>query len=73
LLSFLGSVGRRTDIPAHVFGFVCGVPFGSLWPKLGDGVVSSGRAQLLFGIAAVAVLVIAWAFSTHCSSRRSPD
>jgi len=63
LLSFLGTGGGRTDVPAHVFGFLCAVPFGALCGKLGDGVVSTPRAQFLFGLSALAVLVIAWAFA----------
>lgn len=63
LLSFLGTGGGRTDIPAHVFGFLCAVPLGVLCGKLSDGLGSTRRAQVLFGLAALAVLVIAWAFA----------
>jgi len=67
LLSFLGTGGGRTDVTAHLFGFLCAVPFGVLCAKLGDGVASTPRAQFLFGLAALAVLTIAWAFAlmTH--------
>lgn len=63
LLSFLGTGGGRTDVVAHVLGFLCAVPFGALCGKLGDGVVSTPRAQFLFGLAALAILAIAWAFA----------
>lgn len=63
LLSFLGTGGGRTDVAAHVLGFLCAVPFGVLCVRLGDGVVSTPRAQFLFGLAALAVLGIAWAFA----------
>jgi len=62
LLGFLGTGGGRTDVPAHVFGFLCAVPIGALCGKLGEG-VSTPRAQRLFGLAALAVLAIAWAFA----------
>jgi len=63
LLSFLGTGGGRTDVAAHVLGFLCAVPFGVLCGKLGDSVVSTPRAQFLLGLTALAVLVIAWAFA----------
>ena len=63
LLSFLGTGGGRTDVPAHIFGFLCAVPFGALCGKLGDGVVSTPRAQFMFGLAALAVLAISWALA----------
>ncbi len=63
LLSFLGTGGGRTDVTAHIFGFLCGIPFGALCGRLSDGVVSTKRTQFLIGLAALAILVIAWAFA----------
>ena len=63
LLSYLGTSGERTDIGAHVFGFLCAIPFGALCAKLDIGAVSSSRVQSLFGLAALAMLAVAWALA----------
>ena len=73
LLSFLGTGGGRTDVMAHVCGFLCGVAFGALCGKFGDRIVSTPRAQFLFGIAALAVLAIAWASCSISSGCGEPN
>ncbi len=65
LLSFLGTGGGRTDVAAHVFGFLCAIPFGALCGKLGVGAVSRPRAQFLFGLAALTILAFAWALALN--------
>ena len=71
LLSFLGTGGGRTDVAAHVFGFLCAVPIGALCVKLGDGAVSTPRVQFLLGLIALTILAVAWAFALmpHASWR----
>lgn len=63
LLSLLGTGGGRTDVGAHVFGFLCGIPFGALCGRLGGGATPSPRAQFLFGLAALTILGGAWALA----------
>ena len=63
LLSYLGTSGERTDIAAHVFGFLCGALLGALCGKMTDGAWSQLRAQLIFGGAALTILAVAWALA----------
>lgn len=60
LLSYLGTSGERTDVFAHVAGFLAGLLLGALYGKLGDRIMMGTRTQLLFGIGAVAFLGLAW-------------
>ncbi len=60
LLSYLGTGGERTDVLAHVAGFLAGLLLGTLYGKLGDRIFMGKRAQFLLGIAAVAVLALTW-------------
>ena len=60
LLSLLGTGGANTDIPAHMFGFLCGVLLGMLHGKLGHRPAFASRARFPYGIAALGVLVAAW-------------
>lgn len=58
LLAFLGS-SARSDLGAHLFGFVCGFPTGGvyqLWLKDRAG----KKGQILCGAMAIAILVAAW-------------
>ncbi len=56
----LGTGGARTDVAAHVTGFLSGVLLGALYGKLGDRVVFAAGAQFLLGMSALAVLTLAW-------------
>lgn len=60
LLSFLGTSGQRTDVFAHVAGFLAGLLVGALYGKLGDKIMIGKRGQLLLGIAAVGLLGLTW-------------
>jgi membrane associated rhomboid family serine protease len=62
LLSLLGTGGGRTDVGAHVFGFLCGALVGALGERA-DRAWSQLRAQLIFGGAALTILAVAWAFA----------
>jgi membrane associated rhomboid family serine protease len=58
LLAFLGS-STRSDLGAHLFGFVCGLPTGGiyrLWLKDRIG----KKEQILCGAMVTAILVAAW-------------
>lgn len=60
LLGYLGAGGVRTDVLAHVTGFLSGVLPGALYGKLGDRVVLAAGVQFLLGMGALAVLALAW-------------
>ncbi len=63
LLSFLGTGGERTDVGAHVAGFLCGLPLGALYGRVGERIVLTAGGQVLAGGAALALLATAWAFA----------
>ena len=60
LLSYLGAGGARTDVLAHVTGFLSGALLGALYGKLGDRMVLAAGIQFLLGMGALAVLALAW-------------
>lgn len=63
LLSYLGTGGVRTDVGAHVTGFLSGVVLGALYGHLGNRVALAAGAQFLLGIGALAILGLAWALA----------
>ena len=62
LLSYLGTGGGRTDVAAHLFGFLFGGLLGGFGDKTDDA-WSQMRAQILFGGAALTILAVAWALA----------
>jgi len=60
LLSYLGTSGERTDVFAHVAGFLAGLLLGALYGRLGDRMMVGLRAQFLIGIGALAFLGMTW-------------
>ena len=67
-MSYRGTGGERTDVLAHVAVFLVGLLLGALFGKLGDRILMGKRAQFLLGIAAVAVLALAWVVALTRSS-----
>ncbi len=63
LLSYLGTGGVRTDVAAHVTGFLSGVLLGALYGHLGNRVVLAAGAQFVLGVGALAILALAWALA----------
>ncbi|MHC5112342.1 MAG: rhomboid family intramembrane serine protease [Planctomycetota bacterium] len=63
LLGLLGTGGGRTDVGAHLTGFVAGLllggVMGTFWHRLRIGT----REQLGAGIATIALLIVAWNFA----------
>ncbi|HLB83720.1 MAG TPA: rhomboid family intramembrane serine protease, partial [Steroidobacteraceae bacterium] len=60
LLAFLGVGGERTDVLAHLAGFVTGVMAGWWHGRASRGVPLRGGGQLLLGVLAIAVVVAGW-------------
>lgn len=69
LLAFLGTGGERTDVPAHLSGFVSGLLVGTIYGKLGDRIQMGSRVQLLFGLTATAIVAAAWLIALEPSNR----
>jgi membrane associated rhomboid family serine protease len=63
LLSFLGMGGERTDVVAHVTGFVSGALLGVLFASFGKEWLLNARFQFALGAGAVAVIAVAWLFA----------
>ncbi|MHC4947743.1 MAG: rhomboid family intramembrane serine protease [Planctomycetota bacterium] len=63
LLAYLGSGGERTDIIAHLTGFLAGLGMGAYYGGLGPGVVVGPRGQWLLGMGALGLLAVAWAIA----------
>ncbi len=61
LLAFLGVGGERTDIMAHVTGFLCGGLLGLMWGKLEQAERMEAIPQTVFGAIALGLLCTAWA------------
>ena len=60
LLAFLGVGGERTDVLAHLAGFVTGAMAGWWHGRASRGAALRGRRQLLIGVLAIAVVVAGW-------------
>lgn len=60
LLSYLGVSGERTDVLAHVTGLVWGIPVGAVAGAVAARIGQDRRAQLVLGVASVAVIAGAW-------------
>jgi membrane associated rhomboid family serine protease len=60
LLSFLGVGGERTDIGAHVFGFLVGALFGAILHTVDRHVPRQGIVRHGLGVAALALFALAW-------------
>lgn len=60
LLAYTGAGGERTDIGAHIWGFVAGLGAGLLAARLPPSVLARDRVQLVAGLAACGALATAW-------------
>lgn len=66
LLAMLGTEGERTDLGAHLFGFLCGLVFGALARRLNlERVINSaGLQEKLFALTLVVILV-SWSMALN--------
>jgi rhomboid protease GluP len=60
LLAYTGAGGERTDIGAHIWGFVAGLGAGLLAARIPRRILAQGRLQLLAGLATLGALALAW-------------
>ena len=60
LLALLGVGGERTDVLAHITGFVAGLLTGWVGCRVPDNRLASGRVQKTAGGTALGIVVIAW-------------
>lgn len=60
LLAYTGAGGERTDIGAHIWGFMAGLGAGLLAARLPQPALAQPRLQLLAGLAAMGAIAAAW-------------
>lgn len=60
LLGFIGVGGERTDVAAHISGFLAGLAIGWAGYKLPPRWLSSDRVQRFAGLATIAMVALAW-------------
>lgn len=60
LLAYTGSGGERTDIGAHIWGFMAGLGAGLLAARLSPSSLARPGLQRLAGLAAMGALAAAW-------------
>jgi rhomboid protease GluP len=60
LLAYTGAGGERTDIGAHLWGFVAGLAAGLLAASMPRPILASPAVQAFAGLAAAAALAAAW-------------
>jgi len=65
LLAFTGTGGENTDILAHFVGFAVGVALGALCARLPMPPPGRSGLQWASGLAALAMLVLAWTLALH--------
>ncbi len=63
LLAFTGTGGENTDVLAHLAGFVVGCAMGALAARVRLPAPGRSGVQWAAGLAAVALLAIAWGFA----------
>lgn len=63
LLGFLGAGGERTDVVAHVTGFVSGCALGAVLGKIPEQRFDSRALQLASGALSLATIAAAWLFA----------
>jgi hypothetical protein len=60
-LVLLGSEGKNTDLGAHLFGLLLGVPLGLIAELLISRFGQAGRVvNLLFGLFSIVIVVGSW-------------
>lgn len=65
LLGFTGVGGERTDVAAHFTGFLAGLAIGWLGCRISGKVLSNDKLQQGAGVAAIAMIVVAWGLAAR--------
>lgn len=65
LLAYTGVGGARTDVGAHVAGFVVGLVFGGLYGILSVRLKLRSSFQWLLGAVSVTLIAVAWLYALH--------
>jgi len=60
LLAYTGSGGERTDVGAHLTGFLCGAGLGLLAARLDTERLTAPRTQVAAGLVTFAIIALAW-------------
>lgn len=60
LLAYTGAGGERTDIGAHIWGFVAGLGVGLVAARMPQALLLRNKVQLLAGLAALGAVALAW-------------
>lgn len=68
LLGYLGGGGDRTDVGAHVAGFVSGLLLGAICGKLGVRARIKHAGQALLALGALILLVVGWTLALSANS-----
>lgn len=63
LLAYTGSGGERTDVGAHLTGFLCGGGLGLLCARLDSDWLAAARIQLSAGVVATGMIGLSWALA----------
>ena len=60
LLAYTGLGGERTDVIAHVTGFIAGLVLGGLFGEIAPRIQINSRLQVGLGLATLAILTLCW-------------
>jgi rhomboid protease GluP len=70
LLAFLGVGGERTDVLAHLAGFVTGAIAGWWHGRASRGAPLRGGGQLFLGLVTIALIAVAWSMAAAADQMR---
>ena len=65
LLGFIGTAGERTDIMAHLSGYICGCIGGVVWLLVLNRRGADVTSQGWFGIATIGLVCLAWVLALN--------
>ncbi len=70
LLAYTGAGGERTDVAAHLTGFVSGLIMGVVFGAAGKRILLSAVAQRVLVMTALFVLALSWALAIQSNFGR---
>ena len=60
LLAFTGTAGDKTDVLAHLSGYMCGVASGIFWLGIGKPQIVARKPQIILALASIFTLLLGW-------------